>query len=70
MIRKVEHIGSIHDIRICARSPSISHIFFDDDSLFFFRANAEECATIKQILLQYEAASGQAVNFQKIQNIF
>ncbi|XP_073152775.1 uncharacterized protein [Henckelia pumila] len=49
-----------------ARSaPSISHLFFADDSFLFFRATMEECNTVKECLRIYEVASGHKVNFDK-----
>ena len=45
--------------------PSISHLFFADDSLFFCKAQKEECHTILRILKEYEKASGQLINFDK-----
>lgn len=38
--------------------------FFADDSVFF-RANLEECKTLKEILTIYQKASGQEVNYTK-----
>lgn len=43
----------------------ISHLFFTDDSFFFFRATREECATIHQCFSLYEAASDQVINYLK-----
>ena len=48
--------------RVC---PAISHLLFADDSMFFCKANKEECKTILRILKDYEAISGQQINFQK-----
>lgn len=45
-------------------TPSVSHLFFADDS-YLFRSSLSECAVIKDCLLNYEKASGQQVNFQK-----
>ncbi|KAJ9182182.1 hypothetical protein P3X46_006205 [Hevea brasiliensis] len=47
------------------QAPSVSHLFFADDSLLFFRAKERECLKIEEILTVYERASSPAVNFQK-----
>ena len=41
------------------------HLLFADDSFFFSKAQKEECQTILRILKEYEAISGQLINFQK-----
>lgn len=43
----------------------ISHLFFADDSLLFFRANSQEVDEIKRIIQVYETSSGQRINFDK-----
>ncbi|KAL5558507.1 hypothetical protein UlMin_034718 [Ulmus minor] len=45
--------------------PIISHLLFADDSLLFLEAKTTTCATLKEALNSYEAASGQAVNLSK-----
>ena len=48
----------IHGVKICRNAPSITHLFFADDSLMFTRANIQEAQRILTILNTYEAASG------------
>lgn len=52
-------------VRIARSCPSISHLFFADDSLIFFKATPEVCATIRNCLSIYERASGQLINYEK-----
>uniref|UniRef100_A0A803PU32 Reverse transcriptase domain-containing protein n=1 Tax=Cannabis sativa TaxID=3483 RepID=A0A803PU32_CANSA len=52
-------------IKIARRAPTISHLFFVDDSLLFSSASLEAATVIKQILHDYSLASGQLVNFTK-----
>lgn len=43
----------------------ITHLFFADDSLFFFKADPFTCVNIKECLDSYEKASGQVINYEK-----
>ncbi|KAK2641479.1 hypothetical protein Ddye_023242 [Dipteronia dyeriana] len=43
----------------------VSHLFFTDDSLLFSRASDRDCSTIRSLLDDYSAASGQVINFEK-----
>ncbi|XP_019168841.1 PREDICTED: uncharacterized protein LOC109164747 [Ipomoea nil] len=57
--------GRIHGCRVARGAPPISHLFFVDDSLLFFKANLQETQEVKRCLSVYETFSGQAVNFHK-----
>ncbi|XP_021761357.1 uncharacterized protein LOC110726197 [Chenopodium quinoa] len=57
--------GALKGIKVASSAPPISHLLFADDSIIFSGANAEEVATIIQVLHTYESASGQLVNFDK-----
>jgi hypothetical protein len=65
MLSNVEAQDQLHGLKICNRAPSISHLFFADDSLIFFKANAMECNVLKNIFSAYEDISGQQINFDK-----
>ncbi|KAA3483393.1 LINE-1 reverse transcriptase isogeny [Gossypium australe] len=66
--------GKSIDIRndnwVCKSSPTITHLFFADDSFLFFKATRSECSLVKTILDVYEQASGQAGNFKKSRIFF
>ncbi|XP_019167878.1 PREDICTED: uncharacterized protein LOC109163584 [Ipomoea nil] len=57
--------GLIHGCRVARGARPISHLFFADDSLLFFKANLQETMEVKKYLSVYEFFSGQAVNFHK-----
>ena len=52
-------------LKVARACPAVSHLLFTYDSLFFCKTNKEECQTILRILKEYEAVSGQQINFQK-----
>ncbi|KAL9419883.1 hypothetical protein AB3S75_037613 [Citrus x aurantiifolia] len=60
-----ERAGLLHGVKVARSAPSISHLFFADDCLLFFKANLHEARIIKGLLAIYGAASGQHVNYQK-----
>ena len=65
LIKHYEGRGLLHGCKIARSAPVISHLFFADDSFFFFKANMEECERIKECFSIYEKASGQLINYQK-----
>lgn len=65
MFIKMEQHKSLHGIRIARRAPTISHLFFADDSFLFFRVDMLDCHSVKSALDAYEAASRQQINFNK-----
>jgi hypothetical protein len=52
-------------VRVCNRSPWISHLLFGDDSLIFINANGASALRLNEILQIYNEASGQKVNKDK-----
>ena len=64
-IKKAERMKQLMGMKVARVCPSISHLLFADDSLFFCKAQKEECQTILRILKEYEVVSGQQINFQK-----
>ncbi|CAH9116414.1 unnamed protein product [Cuscuta europaea] len=59
LLRRYETLGRIHGATVARGAPMISHLFFADDSLLFFRATHDEAALVKESLADYEGASGQ-----------
>lgn len=65
MITKSQYNRKFDGIRICTEAPTISQLFFADDSLFFFCTNKRSIEELKRIMSLYEGISGQKINFDK-----
>jgi hypothetical protein len=60
----------IEPVKICRRAPGISHLPFADDSLLFFKAQANQACQIKKVLDLYALSTGQLINPDKCSIIF
>ncbi|XP_019150981.1 PREDICTED: uncharacterized protein LOC109147777 [Ipomoea nil] len=65
LLQDAQTKGRIHGCRVARGAPPISHLFFADDSLLFFKANMQETLEVKRCLTVYKKFSGQSVNFHK-----
>jgi hypothetical protein len=65
LIKQAEVRGDIHEVKICRNAPIVSYLLFTDDCFLSFRASNAEAEVMTNILATYEAALGQAINFQK-----
>ena len=54
LIFKAQENNLIQGIKIAKEAPMISHLFFADDNLIFYRATIKEAQVIKTIIDQYE----------------
>ncbi|KAL5556997.1 hypothetical protein UlMin_039233 [Ulmus minor] len=65
LLHRYKQNGDLQGLRCGLRGPTIFHLLFADDSLFFLEARPSTCANLKEILKLYETASGQVVNLSK-----
>ena len=64
-IKKVERGKQLTGMKVVRAYPSISHLLFADNSIFFCKAQSKECQTILIILKEYVVVSGQLINLDK-----
>ncbi|XP_074265291.1 putative mitochondrial protein AtMg01250 [Silene latifolia] len=64
MIIKAESQKAIEGINLSRNSPTISHLFYADDSLLCFRLSSSSCEYLRNILDSFSAISGQMINYQ------
>lgn len=57
-------------IMLSRRGPDISHLFFADDLLLFWRANVDGAKCLRNVLAHFCFFSGHKVSNQKIQVFF
>ncbi|XP_074313787.1 uncharacterized protein LOC141648980 [Silene latifolia] len=62
---RAQEFGRLQGVQICRTSPSISHLLFADDSIFFTHATTQNCQELRNILDQYCYHSGQQINNAK-----
>ena len=65
LIQSKVKTGELQELKICRQSPGISHLLFAGDSLLFFKANSDQANKVKNILDNYERASGQLISPSK-----
>ncbi|XP_027157917.1 uncharacterized protein LOC113759541 [Coffea eugenioides] len=65
LLKQAEGEKRILGMKISRNGPSMTHLFFADDSLIFCKANREEASELFQILRNYEKGLGQSINLEK-----
>ncbi|KAK3229641.1 hypothetical protein Dsin_001522 [Dipteronia sinensis] len=65
MIRRAMQKGKYHGFQCSITDPTISHIFFADDSLLISMASASYCLRIRDMLDLYSRASDHRINYDK-----
>ena len=69
-IKGAEAEGRLTGLKIAQANPAVSHLRFADDSLFFCKADVQQCAELMNIINNYGVASGQQLNTSKSSILF
>lgn len=69
-LRGAEEEGRLTGLKIAQGSPPVSHLLFADDSLFFCKAEIQQCAELLKIINIYGLVSGQQLNREKSAILF
>lgn len=64
-ISQQQELRKYDGIKICRGAPPITHLFFADDSLLFFKTSQRSIDTVGRILSEYETISGPKINYDK-----
>ena len=64
-LTKEENLKNIKGIRVGRNGVSFTHLFFTDDSLFFFQNDKASLSNLGNTILWYCLISGQSINFNK-----
>lgn len=57
--------GSLSGIKVARGYPSINHLLFADDAMFFCKSSASSVSALLAIIRAYEELSGQCINYDK-----
>ncbi|KAL6126244.1 hypothetical protein ACLB2K_074295 [Fragaria x ananassa] len=69
LICREEERGRLRGVELCRGAPSISHLFFADDSFIFCRAETMDCVSLQGVLKAFEMVSGKAGGFDWVQRV-
>uniref|UniRef100_A0A8R7R889 Reverse transcriptase domain-containing protein n=1 Tax=Triticum urartu TaxID=4572 RepID=A0A8R7R889_TRIUA len=70
LLHASEREGRLSGVRVCQGAPTITHLFFADDSVLMIKADSGEAGELKRILDLYEECSGQCIKKENSAIIF
>ncbi|WZZ75949.1 hypothetical protein YC2023_087319 [Brassica napus] len=65
MCDKAMQDGSLTGVRVARGSPTVNHLVFADETMFFCKSNTTSVSAFLDIMKTYEDLSGQHINFLK-----
>jgi len=65
LCNKAQAERTLKGVKVARGCPRINHLLFADDTMFFTNASEQSSKALKDILLRYEAGSGQYINTAK-----
>lgn len=65
LMKKATAEGKIKGIKLNRNCPTLSHLLFANDSIFFLDGKLSECQNLANILNKYCVATGQVINLNK-----
>nr|XP_027124142.1 uncharacterized protein LOC113740822 [Coffea arabica] len=65
LLAQAERNHRLNGMKISGNGPSLTHLFFADDSLIFYKAEPTQAEEVMRILKMYEKGSGQLINMEK-----
>lgn len=65
LIRREERDGRLRGLQVSANAEPLSHVFFEDNSVFFCQATESETVCVNNLLPRYAEGSGQSINLDK-----
>lgn len=70
LVKKSMEEGVLEGIFVCKRGPKLSHLFFANDSLIFYKVTLSDCDSLQRIFQVYKKASSQQLNRAKTSLFF
>ena len=70
LLNHVESQEKITGMRVTHACPSVFHLLFADDIIFFCKAELRECEEMMKVVKKYGQASCQCINFEKSSLLF
>ncbi|KAL9660817.1 hypothetical protein QQ045_025635 [Rhodiola kirilowii] len=64
-LKTYQQVGDLQGIKVGKSGPVISHFLFADDCILFVKADVDNVLKLKKVLREYEAVSGQQINYGK-----